>query len=214
MRNIVLLLVLTIAIFSCNKKEGTQGGASHQKMVGIVVLGDMALSFKDTLNHVIKNTYGFKTIYLGTREMPGRFFIAIKSPRYRADSILRFLKTIKPDSIDYVVGLTDFDISATKKDPNGNILEPKSKYADWGIFGYGNVNGPACVVSTYRLKTNQKSLLYERVKKVVIHELGHNLGLKHCKNNYCVMTDAVEKLSTVDEESTELCGECRKEIQQ
>lgn len=212
MRNIVLLLVLTTAIFSCNKKESTQGVTSHQKIVGMVLLGDMSLSFKDTIIAAIKNTYGFKTIFIGKKEIPRSFFIAIKSPRYRADSILRYLKNIKPDTIDYIVGLTDYDISATKKDQNGNTLEPKSKYEDWGIFGYGNVNGPACVVSTYRLKTNQKSLLFERIKKVVIHELGHNLGLKHCKNNRCVMTDAVEKLSTVDEESKELCEECREKI--
>lgn len=178
----------------------------------MVLLGDMSLSFKDTIIAAIKNTYGFKTIFIGKKEIPRSFFIAIKSPRYRADSILRYLKNIKPDTIDYIVGLTDYDISATKKDQNGNTLEPKSKYEDWGIFGYGNVNGPACVVSTYRLKTNQKSLLFERIKKVVIHELGHNLGLKHCKNNRCVMTDAVEKLSTVDEESKELCEECREKI--
>ena len=37
------------------------------------------------------------------------------------------------------------------------------------------------------------------MKKVVLHELGHNFGIPHCtKTEPCVMKDAVEKISTVD----------------
>ena len=47
----------------------------------------------------------------------------IKSPRYRADSILRILKREKPDSIDYLIGILNKDISTTKRDRKGNILK-------------------------------------------------------------------------------------------
>lgn len=103
-------------------------------------------------------------------------------------------------------------ISTTKYDKDGNILKPESKYADWGVFGLGYMPGTSCVVSTYRLKTTDKKLFYNRVKKVVIHELGHNLGLDHCPDKHCVMTDAVEKISTIDNEAHELCGKCRDKI--
>lgn len=41
-----------------------------------------------------------------------------------------------PDSLDYIIGLTDKDISTTKK-ANGKMLEPASKYKDLGIMGLG-----------------------------------------------------------------------------
>ena len=42
------------------------------------------------------------------------------------------------------------------------------------------------------------TLFAERFSKVVIHELGHALGLSHCETPGCVMRDAEGKISTVD----------------
>jgi archaemetzincin len=47
---------------------------------------------------------------------------------------------------------------------------------------------------------------------VAIHEIGHNLGLKHCSTPKCVMQDAVETIKTVDVAGVELCNSCKKEI--
>lgn len=57
-----------------------------------------------------------------------------------------------------------------------------------------------------------KKLFFSRLKKICIHEVGHNLGLPHCTTNKCVMQDAVETIKTVDNESEELCAECRLKI--
>ena len=58
------------------------------------------------------------------------------------------------------------------------MKKPKSKYEDWGIFGLGYRPGNAAMVSTFRLR--KPGLTIERLQKVVTHEIGHNLGLKHC----------------------------------
>lgn len=48
-------------------------------------------------------------------------------------------------------------------------------------------------------KTNLKAKYIERIKKICIHELGHNLGLKHCEfHEKCVMRDAAETIKTID----------------
>ncbi len=207
MKPICTLLIITIFIISaCNNKNTTN------KTVGVINLGKVDKSLNDTVIEAIKTTYGFKVVDLGEETIPPNYYITIKSPRYRADSIIRHLKTTKPDSIDYVVGLTAFDISTTKRDAKGDILKPNHKYSDWGIFGLGYVSGPSCVISSYRLTTKNKNVFYSRMKKVVIHELGHNLGLPHCKNKNCVMTDAVEKISTIDNEGIELCEDCKGKI--
>lgn len=46
-----------------------------------------------------------------------------------------------------------------------------------------------------------------RITKVVLHEIGHNLRLKHC-----FMTDAVEWIVTVDNAGIVLCQSCKPQI--
>ena len=90
--------------------------------------------------------------------------------RYCADTLIRYLGTlIKKD--DLIIGLTKNDISTTK-----------DKNSDWGIFGLGYKPGKSCVVSTFKLKGNNK---LEKLFKLVIHELGHNQGLALTKNDHC-----------------------------
>jgi archaemetzincin len=203
MKTIFLLLLLGVAACSIGPM------AKEQKRVGVVSFGKIPKAEKDSLIEAVKVVYGFDVIDLGEQDIPKRFYVNIKTPRYRADSIIKYLKITKPDTIDYVIGLTAFDISTTKYNESGYVLKPIEKYTDWGVFGLGYVNGPSCVVSSYRLKAESKKLFIERIKKVVIHELGHNLGLPHCPNKHCVMRDAVEKISTIDNEGLSLCDDCR-----
>jgi predicted Zn-dependent protease len=65
-----------------------------------------------------------------------------------------------------------------------------------------------CVVSTYRMGKNYE----DRLIKVSIHETGHTLGIPHCKNTKCVMTDAKGKGSTVDNASIWMCDVCKSKI--
>ncbi|MBX9851002.1 MAG: hypothetical protein K2X86_04505 [Cytophagaceae bacterium] len=58
--------------------------------------------------------------------------------------------------------------------------------------------GPSCVVSAFRLNS-QHPRFVERLKKVCLHELGHNLDLPHCPDKGCFMTSAAEKIATIDE---------------
>lgn len=134
----------------------------------------------------------------------------LKTPRYRADSLLIDLAQHKPDSLDYIIGLTQVDISTTKRDAQGQILTPIEKYTDWGIFGLGYRPGPSCVVSTYRLKHTNHTTFVSRLKKIAIHEIGHNTGLPHCQASpHCVMQDAVESIRTIDAADMQLCKSCR-----
>ena len=152
-------------------------------------------------------------IRLTDKELPKSAFINVKSPRYRADSILKILKRSKPDSIGIVLGLISKDISTTKKDLWGNVKKPAYKYEDWGVFGLEYRPGPSCIISNYRIKNANKNLYLERLRKVCIHEIGHNLGLKHCTHSEkCVMKDAAETIKTADQADLKLCDHCRANI--
>jgi archaemetzincin len=104
------------------------------------------------------------------------------------------------------------DVSTTKRDESGEIKSPKEKYADWGVFGLGYRPGPSCIISTYRIAHKSRSVFMERLKKVAIHEVGHNLGLDHCKTNDCVMQDAAETIKTIDRSAMQLCVNCKSKI--
>ncbi|MBU7571516.1 MAG: matrixin family metalloprotease [Flavobacterium sp.] len=161
---------------------------------------------------VIDSFYNVRTVILPHKELYKQAYVNIKSPRYRADSIIRIQKRNLPDSLDFVVGLTVKDISTTKRESSGEVIKPASKYTDWGVMGLGFCPGKSCIISTFRLHHKNPNVRLERLKKVTIHELGHNLGLPHCKNKKCVMTDAVESIATIDRESLSLCEDCRQEI--
>ena len=86
------------------------------------------------------------------------------------------------------------------------------------IFGEAQLNGKHSIISACRLHeefysgvTNDK-LLLERTLKEIIHELGHNFGLIHCKDWDCVMHSSLA-VEEVDIKGKTYCKECLKEIE-
>ena len=197
--------ILCVFFFmSCGHKE---------KRIGIQVYGEFNGQFVDSIKSSIHDMYGYDVVIMANKDLPNYAFINVKSPRYRADSLLRILKRNRPDTLDFILGLTSKDISTTKKDKNGEVKKPHYKYEDWGVFGLGYRPGPSCIISNYRIKNSDQKLYLERLRKVCIHELGHNLGLKHCTNSdKCVMRDAAETIRTVDQVDLKLCDYCKKTI--
>ena len=184
-----------------------------KKVVAIQLYNGFSIVKANDLAKLISSFYQINTIMLPEKELPKTAFINIKSPRYRADSIIKIQHRIQSKSFDYILGLTNKDISITKFDKNNKIKNPIWKYNDFGVLGLGYCPGNSCVISSFRLKNENKELEYSRLKKVVIHEFGHNLGLKHCSNKQCVMTSAAEKISTIDKEKMELCKICKRQLE-
>jgi archaemetzincin len=203
----VLLLLILPILFSCQSKRDNE-----YVTVGIQPYKDFPKDKTDTISKIIADIYKVKTIVLPVKELDKKAFVYVKSPRYRADSIIKFQKIIKPDSLDYILGLTHKDISVTKKDKSGKMKTPTYKYADWGIMGLAYCPGKSCIVSTFRIKHPNAKTHFSRLKKVAVHEFGHNLGLPHCPNKTCVMTDAVESVKTIDNAKLALCNECKLKI--
>lgn len=197
--------LLLIFLFSCYKSDKSV----VNKVVGIQVYDGFPKEKTIVLAQEVTKFYKIKTFILPEIELPKQAFVNIKSPRYRADSIITIQNRSINDSLDFVLGLTHKDISITKHDVKGNIKEPKWKYNDFGVMGLAYCPGKSSIVSSFRLKHKDKSLEFSRLKKVVIHEFGHNLGLPHCPNKHCVMTSAAEKISTIDNEKLELCSKCK-----
>ncbi len=204
MKKITFVVLLATIIFSCREVR-------DQPVVGILPYNRFDKALADTVARTINEKLGLRVVVLPAKKIPPSAFVQVKSPRYRADSLLRDLRRIKPGSVDYIIGLTSYDISATKKGRDGEIRKPVSKYSDWGIFGLGYRPGPACVVSTYRLKSNP-DLFLSRLKKICVHELGHNFGLEHCETKTCLMQGANETILTIDNSDFSLCEKCSNHL--
>ena len=207
------LIILTILFSGCkNSADKFSGNQVRKKYIALQPLGEFNKERLNFVRNEIINFYKTPVIILPSIALPRSFINKKKGERYSADSILLLLKRFKNDSIVEVVGLVHKDIYTSKKDNDGNIQEPVAKYAVWGICGLGFLPGDECIISDNRLKTKDSSIFKRRLKIVVIHEIGHNLGLPHCNTKGCIMHDTNGKISTIDNSMNDYCDECKQKL--
>lgn len=182
------------------------------KTIGIQPFGNFDKKLAENVSAEIGGAYGVKTVMMPAIDLPDEAFTTIRRPRYRADKLIAYLRAHKPDTLYTVLGLTDKDISVTKRNADGSIKKPENVYIDYGIFGLGYQPGGACVVSTFRYSNVEKQLFLSRFFKIAKHEIGHNLGLPHCPHPTCIMQDAAETIKTIDRSGEFLCDGCKRRV--
>jgi len=184
--NISFFLLVTILTSSFNDFKS--------KIIYIQPLGDVNTEYMNYLKTSIKDFYGYDCVIKSKLNLTNDILAGSRT-RYEAGKILN-----KFNSNQNTLIITEKDIAHKKN----------NEFPEWGIFGLGLRPGKTCVISTFRLKKNvstQKML--ERLKKVALHEIGHNLGLKHCTNNKeCMMNDACGTIKQVDLEKIWFCNKC------
>jgi len=86
------------------------------------------------------------------------------------------------------------------------------------IFGQAQCPGRGAIVSFCRLDPSfyglpsNSSLLFQRLVKEAVHEVGHTFGLTHCPNPACVMSFSNSVLD-VDRKGADLCRSCLSKLQ-
>lgn len=122
--------------------------------------------------------------------------------QYNSTEIIVELLRMYPSVNAKIAGITSVD-----------LFVPVLTY----VFGEAQLDGPACVVSTYRLDDSiyglpsDPSTFFERSLKEMVHELGHTYGLLHCRNYNCSM-HASTTAEDIDLKGAGLCEECLKQL--
>ncbi|MBU1904228.1 MAG: archaemetzincin [Proteobacteria bacterium] len=117
--------------------------------------------------------------------------------QYNSKLILRHLIQAPIDSMRYI-GVTHVD-----------LYVPILKY----VFGLAQLEGQCAVISIHRLRPQFYSrppdldLLIARSAKTAIHELGHSLGLAHCRDRSCVMYTST-RIEDTDLKKPDFCPTC------
>lgn len=185
----ILLLLLFLSSSFVNTKP---------KTVYIQPLGDLNQEYINYIKKSVENFYGYDCVVRSKLNLTTDILAGSRT-RYEAGKILK-----KYNSKENVLLITEKDIAHKKS----------NDYPEWGVFGLGFRPGTTCVISTFRLKKNvSKAKFLERLKKVALHEIGHNLGLDHCTNDKeCMMTSASGTVKQVDREKIWFCSKCWNQI--
>ena len=188
---VVLCVLICSAIYL---KQST----TKEHIIYIQPLGNVDSECLNYLKKSVEDFYGYKCRIKTKLELTSHILTNSKT-RYDANKILD-----KYNSKINLLIITEKDIAYKKS----------NQFLEWGIFGLGLRPGQTCVVSTFRLKKKvSKSQMLIRLKKVALHEIGHNLGLSHCKNNReCMMNDAGGTIKQVDREKIWFCEKCWEQL--
>lgn len=147
----------------------------------------------------IAQAYGFSVRRLDPRPMPAAAWYPPRS-RHRAQRVLdHLLADVLPAEAgcDAMVGFTSADVSTTM-----------GEHPDWGVLGLAYLGNRVAVVSSFRMRRDaDRRRQVERAVKVVIHELGHVVGVPHRDDGpRCIMNDAGGSVRSVDRASGALCA--------
>ena len=118
--------------------------------------------------------------------------------QYHSTAILQRMEGLVNDPQAQILGVTSLD-----------LFIPILTF----VFGEAQLGGRCALVSLHRLREEfyglppNANLLWSRLVKESVHELGHTLGLRHCRDWQCAMasTHDVERLDLKGEEYCQLC---------
>lgn len=136
----------------------------------------------------------------------------------------RFIRVVSPRSLpEYAYMATRRQFDATKiiaelaTDADGapfklgiirhDLCVPILTY----VYGESQIGGRAAIISSHRLFDSRTEVVYERIAKIGIHEVGHLFGLNHCWELDCLMRFS-KQIEQLDQLPTSFCRACAFEF--
>ncbi len=129
---------------------------------------------------------------------PPRYAYNENRGQYNSKLVLKYLLQCHPCDCFRLIGVTCLD-----------LYVPILKY----VFGIAQMNGQCSIISTHRLlpqfygQPQNLDLFMARLEKTALHELGHCLGLTHCRDRRCVMYSSA-RIEDTDFKRPDFCPTC------
>jgi archaemetzincin len=183
----------------------------QNKNIALQPLGEYNQQQLEQIRNQLSSFFNIRVLILKPIAIPQQFRDTF-AEKYFADSLVSFLSKFLNDSITEIVGLTHKDIYTLRE---RTFLLKNEHYPvneSIGIFGLGYNPGKACVISDYRLMSVDRELLNNRLRKTIIHEMGHNLGLVHCADDTCLMSETNGGIAELNKVGGDYCLKCKKKL--
>ena len=94
-------------------------------VISLQPLGDVPLLYSQETATSLEKKHEAQVVIEKSIPLPISSHVHIKTPRHRADSLLKFLKKSKHQKSDYIIGITTSVISTTEFMGKGQIKSPK-----------------------------------------------------------------------------------------
>jgi archaemetzincin len=181
---------------------------NQDRIIAIQPLENYDTSYLTYISNEISNFYSRKVIVLKPIPIPASFKFAQHSESYSADSILNWLQKMVNGEIIEILGLTHKEIGILKK-INNTSGNPLFDHYMEPIFGLADFPGKCCIISDYKFASFDWPIFKTGLRKVVIHEMGHNLKLDHCNNDTCIMSEKNGTFSGLYKSGDDYCDVCK-----
>ena len=168
--------------------------------IDLFPIGDMDPGVLQKLKVGLKALFGCPVQIGDPIPIPDQAFDPARN-QYLSDAIISSLRQHKNKSA-HLLGITEV-----------NIYTHGLNF----VFGQADSAGHVALISLNQLRgenyglPDDKSILVERALKEAVHELGHTMGLGHCRDGNCVMHFSNSLIDT-DIKSCYFCSRCQPKL--
>lgn len=204
-----IIISIVLLIFAGCKKDTiiSLKKDNGNKLIALQPLNNTNTQQLIYLKNELSGFFHIRVVVLPNIKVP-QTFRSPYSNKYSADSLVQFLQALANDSLVEIVGITTEDIYQPRDSNVSNIKNTMIK-EQHSIRGLGGIGGSVCIVSYHSLQSADTALWNNRIRKVILHEIGHNLGLKHCKNDSCLMCEQNGDIARLNIPGGDYCSKCR-----